>query len=152
MDEPLPAELNGYVNLLGPQGRVCRGPSSASQPTHKQQIRKPLRGNREAVAPHLSIGNGDYELIGRIELGLLLMEGLRPDSTLVDFGCGTGRLAVHVIPRLQRGGRYIGIDISETMLAPRGNLSVGEPLRPPPGSSSSIRRSPFSPSRTRAST
>ena len=48
---------------------------------------------------------------------MLQMEGLKPDSTLVDFGCGTGRLAVHVIPWLQNGGRYIGIDISETMLA-----------------------------------
>src|SRR5581483_61627 len=33
----------------------------------------------------------------------------------VDFGCGTGRLAVHVIPYLH-GGHYIGIDVSRPML------------------------------------
>ncbi|MGO9596811.1 MAG: class I SAM-dependent methyltransferase [Isosphaeraceae bacterium] len=75
--------------------------------------------------PKVSIGAGDFELIGRVELGLLEMEGLKPDSTLVDFGCGTGRLAVHAIPRLREGGRYIGIDISETMLAHARGL-VGE--------------------------
>jgi ubiquinone/menaquinone biosynthesis C-methylase UbiE len=45
------------------------------------------------------------------------MEGLKPGDTLVDLGCGTGRLAVHAIPWLGEGGRYIGIDISKTMLA-----------------------------------
>src|SRR5271165_185785 len=69
------------------------------------------------LPPTRSIGTGDYEIMGRVELGLLLMEGLRPDRTLVDFGCGTGRLAAQVIPQFQDGGRYIGIDISETMLA-----------------------------------
>jgi SAM-dependent methyltransferase len=67
------------------------------------------------VAADESIGGGDFDLIGRLELGVLVMEGLRPGDTLVDLGCGTGRLAVHAIPWLERG-RYIGIDISQTML------------------------------------
>jgi ubiquinone/menaquinone biosynthesis C-methylase UbiE len=54
-------------------------------------------------------------LIGGIELGALLMAGLRPNDTVVDFGCGTGRLARQLIPRLA-GGHYIGIDIAPTML------------------------------------
>jgi cyclopropane fatty-acyl-phospholipid synthase-like methyltransferase len=48
-------------------------------------------------------------------LEVLRMEGLKPGDTLVDLGCGTGRLAVHAVPMLE-GGRYIGIDISRTML------------------------------------
>lgn len=67
------------------------------------------------LPPETSIGGGDYDLIGRIELSALLDAGLQAEHTLVDFGCGTGRLAVHVIPRLPRGA-YIGIDISRTML------------------------------------
>src|SRR5215471_1763003 len=43
------------------------------------------------------------------------MEGLAPTQTLVDFGCGTGRLAVHAVPFLAAGG-YVGIDIAESML------------------------------------
>jgi ubiquinone/menaquinone biosynthesis C-methylase UbiE len=65
--------------------------------------------------PHEAIGLGDYDLIGRIQLEMLRMEGLKPGHTLVELGCGTGRLALHAIPMLE-GGRYIGIDISRTML------------------------------------
>ncbi len=60
-------------------------------------------------------GRGPFELVGEIELGLLLQEGLTSKHTLLDFGCGTGRLAVHVVPHLT-GGHYIGTDISQTML------------------------------------
>src|SRR5215211_4071190 len=49
------------------------------------------------------VGPGDFDLIGRIELALLQMEGLKPEDTLVDLGCGIGRLAVHVIPTLTEG-------------------------------------------------
>jgi len=62
------------------------------------------------------IGVGGFDLIGRIELGVLLMEGLRPTDTFLDFGCGTGRLAVHAIPALA-GGHYVGVDVSPSMLA-----------------------------------
>jgi len=61
------------------------------------------------------VGAGSFDLIGRIELGLLIQEGLKPTDTLLDFGCGTGRLAVHAIPFLT-GGRYIGVDVSQPML------------------------------------
>ena len=64
----------------------------------------------------VSVGEGDYEKIGRVELDLLLMEGLKPGDTLLDFGCGNGRLAVHVVPQLNGHGRFIGIDISPTYL------------------------------------
>ena len=69
----------------------------------------------QELSPVTSIGDGDYDQIGRIELSALLAAGLGPEHTLVDFGCGTGRLAIHVIPRLPRGA-YVGIDISRTML------------------------------------
>jgi SAM-dependent methyltransferase len=76
-------------------------------------------------------GNGSwYELGGRIELGVLEMEGLQPTHTLVDFGCGNGRLAVKVIPRLS-GGTYIGIDISETMLREAARLVRKAVPQPP---------------------
>ena len=85
----------------------------------------------EAVAQSLpadvSIGEGKFDLIGRIELGVLIMEGLAPHHTLCDFGCGTGRLAVHAVPYLA-AGRYIGTDISESMLASaRERLSLQIP-------------------------
>jgi SAM-dependent methyltransferase len=77
-----------------------------------------------------SIGDGDFALIGRLELGVLLAEGLEPTDTLVDFGCGTGRLALHAIPRLE-GGRYIGVDISKGMLT-HARAQVAEAIPSPP--------------------
>ena len=72
---------------------------------------------RQAVTlpPDDSIGRGDFDLIGKVELALLLLEGVQPGDRVIDLGCGTGRLAVHLIPYL-RSGRYLGIDISRTML------------------------------------
>lgn len=55
------------------------------------------------------IGDGDYDAIGRMQLDLLKRNGLHPQHTLVDFGCGNGRLATHAIPYLN-GGQYVGID------------------------------------------
>lgn len=83
-----------------------------------------------AMSPATSIGGGDFDLIGRIELGLLQMEGLRPTDTLVDLGCGTGRLAVHAIPELA-GGHYIGIDIAASMLD-HARAAVGQRHPSPP--------------------
>jgi ubiquinone/menaquinone biosynthesis C-methylase UbiE len=69
----------------------------------------------------VSIGEGDFDLIGRIELGLLIQAGAKPGDTIVDFGCGTGRLAVHLIPWLA-GGHYVGIDIAQSMLDRAGDF------------------------------
>lgn len=63
------------------------------------------------------VGDGDYELIGRLELHVLEAFGLTPSSTVLDLGCGDGRLAVHVVPYLSADGHYIGIDVSKTFLA-----------------------------------
>ena len=76
------------------------------------------------------VGTGDFDKIGRIELALLQMEGLQPNHTLLDLGCGVGRLAVHVIPTLV-GGSYIGIDISQTMLK-RANARIKQAIPNPP--------------------
>lgn len=61
------------------------------------------------------IGDGPYDLIGQLELELLRREGLQPHHTLVDFGCGNGRLARHAIPYLH-GGTYLGVDICQEFL------------------------------------
>ncbi len=76
-----------------------------------------------------SVGVSDYYATGKTEFELLRMEGLKPTDTLIDFGCGNGRLAIHAIPYLQRGGTYIGIDIAETYLqhaAERVSQEVGD--------------------------
>jgi SAM-dependent methyltransferase len=75
--------------------------------------------------------NRPFDLIGRMLLAVLMEEGLEPTATLVDLGCGTGRLAVHAIPYLT-GGRYIGIDIAQTMLD-EARKRVESVIPDPPG-------------------
>ena len=48
------------------------------------------------------VGEGDFDRVGAIELASLREAGLQPSNVLVDFGCGTGRLALHAVPFLQR--------------------------------------------------
>lgn len=68
-----------------------------------------------ALTPDTSIGDGDFDTIGQVELAILVEAGLTRTSSLFDFGCGTGRLAVHAVPFLA-SGTYVGTDISPTML------------------------------------
>ncbi len=75
-------------------------------------------------------GSGEFEVMGRIELELLRREGLRPTDTLLDFGCGTGRLALQAIPYLV-GGHYIGTDISHSMLD-RARMRIDSQIPAPP--------------------
>ena len=105
-----------------------------------------------ALPPNQSIGGGDYELIGRISLGVLLMEGLKPGDTLVDLGCGTGRLAVQVIPWLGEGGRYTALTSPRQCSPMPGYSSTRRSRRHPAPSSSFIRQHPISPCSTRVST
>ncbi len=44
---------------------------------------------------------------GRELVGLLTV---KPDGTVLDIGCGTGRLGLYVAEKLRPDGRYIGID------------------------------------------
>src|SRR5215467_8155915 len=70
---------------------------------------------RNASVSIQSIGTGDFDAVGKVELAILKLEGLRPESSLLDFGCGVGRLALQAIPYLA-SGRYLGLDISPTMI------------------------------------
>ena len=56
----------------------------------------------------LAVG-GDFQAVGLLEYYLLRQAGLQPGHTLVDVGCGSGRLAFHLKDYLQ--GQYIGLDV-----------------------------------------
>ena len=67
--------------------------------------------------PELAIGakrdgQQDWDIHGKAQLDFLIARGLKPDNFLLDFGCGTGRLACKAIPYLN-SHRYVGVDISQ---------------------------------------
>jgi len=71
-----------------------------------------------------NVGGGDFEKIGLAQLQILKYFGLREDSYILDFGCGTGRLGKHAISYL-KPRRYVGTDISPTMLQ-KFKMTLGE--------------------------
>lgn len=62
------------------------------------------RGIREAVG-------GDFDTMGLLQRDLLIAHGLRPDGSVVDVGCGSGRLALPLSEYLGPEGHYLGTDV-----------------------------------------
>ncbi len=98
-------------SLLRKVRSAAESDAVAEFPDYDELYEQHARENSDDEA----VGNGDFDIIGQIELSIARWAGLNADTRLLDFGCGTGRLAVHVIPALTRG-HYVGVDISPTML------------------------------------
>jgi cyclopropane fatty-acyl-phospholipid synthase-like methyltransferase len=60
--------------------------------------------------------NWGLNLNKRFQLDYLVAQGLRPDSSLLDYGCGALAAGVHFIEYLLPD-RYVGVDISAEVLA-----------------------------------
>lgn len=72
-----------------------------------------LKSHDKKQAMSLAVG-GEFEALGLLEYHLLLQVGLKKDDTVIDVGCGSGRLAVKLAPFLD--GRYLGIDVVPELL------------------------------------
>ncbi len=64
-------------------------------------------------AMSLAVG-GDYDKIGKLELEVVKYAGLRGGMTLLDMGCGSGRLAVAASSKIQID--YVGVDVVQSLL------------------------------------
>lgn len=76
--------------------------------------------------PELAIG-GMWDEMGRLQFDYLVDNGLRPDHSMLDIGCGTLRGGRHFIRFLQPGG-YTGLDISPKALEAAAALVEEEGL------------------------
>ncbi len=56
----------------------------------------------------------EYDRLSQVKLRILVDQGLKPDSRLLDVGCGTGQLAQACQEFLTDDGRYFGVDVGET--------------------------------------
>lgn len=74
------------------------------------EVRRAVQGGR-----HRDVIGGLWEELGDKQMAFLMERGLKPQHRLLDLGCGSGRLAVKVVPYLAPGN-YVGIDISPSLL------------------------------------
>lgn len=88
-------------------------PSNTEIQNARYKSLRPTRDQRTAAFD--MVGGGDYEKIGLIEKLILdKYAEVPPSGTLVDVGCGPGRLARYLTDR--QDIRYIGTDVVEDLL------------------------------------
>jgi ubiquinone/menaquinone biosynthesis C-methylase UbiE len=68
----------------------------------------------EAMA--LAVGGGNYEAIGTAEAELLIESGFGAGHSLIDIGCGSGRLSSHLSKRFGDAITYLGVDVVPELL------------------------------------
>jgi len=89
--------------------------------------------------PHREYVGGMWEEIGTLQFNFLLSRGLKPESYLLDIGCGSLRLGVKAIPYLERS-HYLGIEkharLAVTWQEKNSRRSSFRPLSPSSGSGS----------------
>lgn len=76
--------------------------------SYLKQSKDLLETHDESRAMSLAVG-GDFEAVGVLEFCLLKQLGLEPGHSVIDVGCGSGRLAVQLKDYLT--GPYVGIDV-----------------------------------------
>lgn len=75
------------------------------------------------------VGGGDPRLVAEQNRDILVRAAaLRPDSMVLDFGCGIGRTSVSILDRLSAAGRLTGVDIVPRMIQfCKGSISAEYP-------------------------
>ena len=75
-----------------------------------------LRNNDDLTPPRSLhfVGGGNFKVIGETFVSHFIeICNLEPDETILDIGCGTGRMAVPLLRYLKGSGSYIGFDLSK---------------------------------------
>lgn len=80
------------------------------------RVRRPDRWRDPWQIVH-NVGGGDFAAAGRQNLDLLSEHaGLTPAMSVLDIGCGTGRMAAPLLDFLDDGAGYVGFDVSRAAI------------------------------------
>lgn len=95
-----------------------RSEFEAARDDYRQNILIEIESRIDDVGYAVAVGSPSWESFyefGRLEAALLVQYGLLDCRTLVDVGCGSGRLALSLPESFT--GEYVGTDISEALLS-----------------------------------
>ncbi|MFO1476088.1 MAG: class I SAM-dependent methyltransferase [Verrucomicrobiota bacterium] len=73
---------------------------------------------------HRTLVGGMWDEIGKLQFDFLVSRGLKPESKLLDVGCGSLRGGIHFV-RYLNPGNYHGIDINQSLLQ-AGRVELNE--------------------------
>ena len=82
---------------------------------YRAHVQEKLASGDDDEAMRQAIG-GEFDAIGAMQCDLLVAHGLQPDGTVVDVGCGSGRLALPLSRYLDERGSYLGTDVVPALL------------------------------------
>jgi SAM-dependent methyltransferase len=133
---------SGSINSLLAQARATIAQLRPRKIPHfvrdyRLLARRLVRKHGAQRAMELGVG-GQFDVVGDVELALLQHLGLKPGHTIIDVGCGSGRLAkaISAIP----GINYHGTDVVEPFLvharavsSPRFRFTLVDGLTIPDG-------------------
>ncbi len=76
-----------------------------------------------SVGRHREEVGGAWDDLGKMQLEFLLAHGLKPESVVLDIGCGCLRAGIHLV-RFLNAGNYFGIDISQSLIDTGYNVEL----------------------------
>ena len=74
--------------------------------------------NYIASAPNLNqgVGGQDESWVSNIQTQILKDNGLLPGDSILELGCGTGRLLIGLSEYLSEDASYLGIDLVDSLI------------------------------------
>lgn len=108
--------------------------------TYRRHLKALKKSHDYKTAMENAVG-GSFEHVGRLEVNLLKLYGMKISDYIVDVGCGSGRLAIPLSK--DHDGDYLGIDIMPELLdyakenakRPEWRFEVADGLKIPQGDS-----------------
>jgi SAM-dependent methyltransferase len=122
--------LRNRVTRTGQENgiEVTRASSVAAYEAHTDRMLREHIDEERALG--LVVGSNspeEFAAVGEMQHRLLVAHGLEPQSSLVEIGCGAGRLAAQLAG--WQTGPYLGLDVVRTLLDHAESIAKGPNMR-----------------------
>ena len=95
---------------------------------NRSDYAQPFTSEEIDKGEHRRRAGGLWDELGKLQLDFMVDQGLRPESTLLDVGCGPLRAGVLFVDYLEPGN-YYGLDVNPSLLDAGYDVELPERLR-----------------------